>query len=437
MLFTNKITYWNNLNSIQKQNILLRPKILKQNHVKKTVKKIISNVMNLGDKALYKYTKKFDNVTLNNFKVSQDKIDKSECLVNQDFKKSILSSFKNIYKFHLHQNMKIIDIDIQPGIRCQQMIIPIESVGLYIPGGLSPLFSSVLMLAIPASIAGCKNIILCSPPPIVNEILYVAKICGIKNIFEIGGAQAIAALAVGTETITKVNKVFGPGNAYVTEAKLQLNQLLSDFSIDMIAGPSELLIIADCFANSSFIAADLLSQAEHGPDSQVILLTPDEKIAQKVLLEINKQIFYLSRKDIILSALKNSRLIVTSNLLECIEISNHYAPEHLIIQTKKPRCILKNIVNAGSIFLGHWSPESVGDYISGPNHVLPTYGSAVSASGLSVIDFQKRISVQELTSYGLKNVSKAVQCLSLFEKMDAHSNAVTIRVNSLGKNYEK
>ncbi|QCI26533.1 histidinol dehydrogenase [Buchnera aphidicola] len=435
MLLENKIIYWNDLNSIQQKNMLLRPNI-QRNHVKQVVKDIISDVRNLRDEALQKYTNKFDNVQLDSFKVSQDRINKSEFLVDEEFKKSVLLSFKNIYKFHSKQNMNMIDINIQTGIRCQQIVLPIESIGLYVPGGVSPLFSTVLMLSIPAVIAGCKNIILCSPPPIVNEILYVAKMCGINNIFEIGGAQSIAALAFGTETIPKVNKIFGPGNVYVTEAKLQLNQLLTDLSIDMTAGPSELVVIADHSANPIFIASDLLSQLEHGYDTQVMLLTCNHMIAEKVLTEMNKQILNLSRKSIILSALENSRFIVTNNLIDCIGISNSYAPEHLSIQTENSRYILSKVLNAGSIFLGHWSPEAVGDYISGPNHVLPTYGSAIVSSGLSVLDFQKRISVQELTSVGLKSVSHAVMCLSMVEKMDAHSNAIIQRMNFIKNRYE-
>ncbi|CAL4318685.1 histidinol dehydrogenase [Buchnera aphidicola] len=431
MIFNCEVIHWNILNDFQKKNILSRPGISRMNRLKKEVEKIIFNVRNFGDIALKKYTTKFDNISLNHFKVPQDRINQSEYQVSSEFKNAILTSFKNIHFFHKQQINQTIDVETSNGVRCQQITSPIESVGLYVPGGTAPLLSTVLMLAIPAQIAGCKNILLCSPPPIINEILYIAKICGLNNIFEVGGAQAIASFAFGTNTIPKVDKVFGPGNAYVTEAKSQLNQLLPNFSIDMAAGPSELLIIADDQSNASFIASDLLSQAEHGIDSQVILLTTSINIIKHVILEINKQILYLSRSQIIIESLKHSKFILTKNLLQCAKISNMYAPEHLIIHIKKPRNLLKSITNAGSIFLGPWSPESVGDYSSGTNHVLPTYGSATYSSGLGLMDFQKRINIQELTYLGLKNLSHIVKSLSLSEKMDAHNNAIQLRIDSI------
>lgn len=435
MFLNNKIVYWNQLNHSEKKNILSRPKIIKSSDLKSLVQSIISNICDYGDDILYKYTRQFDNFWLSNFKVDINRIDDAKNLISKKFKNSVKLAKMNITAFHAHQLMKNIDINTQIGIRCQQIILPIESVGLYVPGGTAPLTSTVLMLSIPAKIAGCKNIVLCSPPPISNEILYVAKTCGINNIFQIGGAQAIAAMGLGTATIPKVNKIFGPGNSYVTEAKLQLSQLLPELSIDMIAGPSELLIIADDTASPQFIASDVLAQLEHGCDSQVIFLTPSINILKKVLLEIELQLLHLNRYKIIIQSLKNSRFILTYDLLECIKISNIYAPEHLIIQTENPRFLLKYVVNAGSVFLGHWSPESVGDYASGTNHVLPTHGSSVCFSGLSVLDFQKRISVQELTPLGLKNISDSVELIALTENMDAHKQSITCRVNSIKGGY--
>ncbi|QCI25876.1 histidinol dehydrogenase [Buchnera aphidicola] len=437
MLLSNKIINWNILNISEKKQLLLRPKIVQSSDLKESIRVIINNVKNFGDQALYQYTKKFDKVDLSCFQVSKKRIESSSCYINKQLKNAIIIAKKNIQLFHINQKMPCIDINTQVGIRCQQVTLPIESVGLYVPAGSAPLLSTALMLAVPAVIAGCKNIVLCSPPPINNEILYIAKICNIYNVFEIGGAQAIAALGFGTATIPKVNKIFGPGNIYVTEAKIQLNQLLSGLSIDMIAGPSELFIIADKTANPDFIAADVLSQAEHGIDSQVIVASNDISLLQQVLLKLQKQLLSLSRSNIILQSLKNSKFIFTSSLLECVDISNQYAPEHLIIQTENSRNLLDYVINAGSVFLGHWSPESVGDYASGTNHVLPTNGNTISTSGLSVLDFQKKITIQELTPFGLKNITQTVKTLALSEHMDGHANAVIIRANAIKEKYGK
>ncbi|QCI27082.1 histidinol dehydrogenase [Buchnera aphidicola] len=437
MLLYNEIIFWNDLNELQKKNILLRPKITKLDNFKKKVKNILNNVKNFGDDAILKYNKKFDNINLKQIKVSKDKINNSSYFLKNDLKNAILTAKKNIQLFHQNQKCKSLDIHTAVGIRCQQITIPIESVGLYVPAGSAPLLSTALMLAVPAHIAGCKNIVLCSPPPITNEILYISKICNIKNVFEVGGAQAIAALGFGTETVPKVNKIFGPGNMYVTEAKRQLNKSSLNVSIDMIAGPSELLIIADETSDPIFIASDILSQSEHGHDSQVIVLSDNISILKQTIFQVNQQIHNLSRKDIIFESLKNSKFILTTNLLVCTQISNIYAPEHLIIQSKYSRNIVKDIINAGSIFLGKWSPESVGDYASGTNHVLPTHGNSVFASGLSITDFQKKITIQELTPFGLKNIANVVKILSLSEKMDAHANAVIVRCNSIKDKYGK
>ncbi|QCI24758.1 histidinol dehydrogenase [Buchnera aphidicola (Rhopalosiphum padi)] len=434
MKYFNTIVDWNMLNSNEQKNILLRPIIKNNSSIKKKVKEIIENIQISGEKALKEYTILFEKCHINEFEISKEKILSSSLYVNQSLKDAISTAKKNITSFHKAQVLSPIDIETQVGVRCQQIYLPLNSIGIYIPSGIAPLFSTVLMLAIPAKIAGCKEIILCSPPPISNTILYAANICGVDKIFQIGGAQAIAALAFGTKNIPKVDKIFGPGNAYVTEAKLQVSSFFNGPKIDMLAGPSELLIISDETSNADFIASDLLSQAEHSVSSQVILLTPSIELAKKVVISINNQLKNLSKSDDILTALNNSVIILTKDLSECIKISNIYAPEHLIIQTKEPRLILKEISNASSIFLGPWSPESAGDYASGTNHVLPTYGQSVSSSALGLCDFKKRVLIQELTSQGFMDLSNTLEILSEAEKLEAHKNAVKIRVDFLKEN---
>ncbi|QCI23667.1 histidinol dehydrogenase [Buchnera aphidicola (Macrosiphoniella sanborni)] len=432
-----KIIFWNQLNSYEQDKILSRPHLKNSSDFRKTVKKIINNVKNLGDQALKDYSYLFDKYDCKKLQISNKQIIASSSYLSSELKNSINIAKNNITSFHKAQQSSSIDIETQIGVRCQQIHVPLNKIGIYIPGGTAPLFSTVLMLAIPAKISGCNKIVLCSPPPISNEILYSAHICGVDTIFQVGGAQAIAALAFGTKTIPKVDKIFGPGNNYVTEAKLQVSSMFNGTSIDMLAGPSELLIIADNTANPNFIAADLLSQAEHGISSQVILLTPFYELAKEVLDAINKQLKNLSRISEILVALQNSAIIITKNLLECVKISNIYSPEHLIIQTRAPRETLYHISNASSIFLGSWSPESVGDYASGTNHVLPTYGKSVTDSALGLDDFQKRILIQELTPQGFKNLSNTVEILSSAERLEAHKNAVKIRVEYLEGKYGK
>ena len=322
-----------------------------------------------------------------------------------------------------------IDIETQAGVRCQQITRPIESVGLYIPGGSAPLFSTVLMLAVPAKIAGCRRITLCSPPPIADEILYAARLCGIDSVYQIGGAQAVFALAYGSGGVPKAEKIFGPGNAYVTEAKRQVQQ--SGTAIDMPAGPSEVLIIADEAANPAFVAADLLSQAEHGADSQVMLVTPARELARQVAQETAAQLAALPRAATARQALAHSRIIIAADLAQCVAISNAYAPEHLIVQTAAPRALLPQIAHAGSIFLGAYSPESMGDYASGTNHVLPTYGYSKTHSGLGLADFSKRMTVQELSPQGFAALAATVEQLAAAEHLDAHKNAVSVRLVAL------
>ncbi|HET9678548.1 MAG TPA: histidinol dehydrogenase [Buchnera sp. (in: enterobacteria)] len=422
------VFFWKELNEQQKKKVLSRPNIYVKRKCKQLVKKVLFDILNYGDSALKKYCFLFDKKRIEKFKIETKIISSSYLNINKELKKSILNAKNNIEYFHKFQKKKKIDIEIKPGVRCQHISVPIESVGLYVPGGSSPLISTVLMLAIPATIAGCKKIILCSPPPISNEILYCAHICGIQDVYQIGGSQAIAAMAFGTKSIPKVQKIFGPGNAYVTEAKMQVNSFTEGVSIDMPAGPSEVLVIADKSANPDFIAADLLSQSEHGIDSQSIFVTTEYTLIKQVIFSISTQMKKFSKLDLIVQSIENSRFIIAESLLECIKISNMYAPEHLIIQTVNSRKLLKYIVNAGSVFLGKWSPESVGDYASGSNHVLPTNGYALSHSGLSVFDFQKNITVQELTRNGLIDLSDTVLKIASFEKMDAHKNSILVRI---------
>lgn len=427
----NTIIDWNTCNSAQQRELLIRPAITASDNITRTVTEILDNVKAKGDTALREYSAKFDKTEVDALKVTEQAICAASARLNEEFKQAIATAMKNIDTFHCAQKLQAVDVETLPGVRCQQVTRPITSVGLYIPGGSAPLFSTVLMLAIPARIAGCNNVVLCSPPPIADEILYAAELCGVQAVFNVGGAQAIAALALGTESIPKVDKIFGPGNAFVTEAKRQVSQRLDGAAIDMPAGPSEVLVIADSGAIPDFVASDLLSQAEHGPDSQVILLTPDAKIASAVAEAIERQLAELPRADIALQALSASRLIVARDLAQCVEISNLYGPEHLIIQTRNARDLVETITNAGSVFLGDWSPESAGDYASGTNHVLPTYGYTATFSSLGLADFQKRMTVQELSCEGFSALAKTIETLATAEHLTAHKNAVTLRLNAL------
>ena len=427
----NTLIDWNSCSPEEQQALLMRPAISASDSITRTVAEILDNVKNNGDKALREYSAKFDKTEVGALQVTAEEIQQASDRLSDELKQAILAAVRNIDTFHQAQILPSVDIETQPGIRCQQVTRPIASVGLYIPGGSAPLFSTVLMLATPARIAGCKKVVLCSPPPIADEILYAAQLCGVKEVFNVGGAQAIAALALGTESIAKVDKIFGPGNAYVTEAKRQVSQRLDGAAIDMPAGPSEVLVIADSGATPDFVASDLLSQAEHGPDSQVILLTPDTQIAADVAEAVERQLAELSRADTARQALSASRLIVAKDLAQCIAISNAYGPEHLIIQTRNARELVDDITSAGSVFLGDWSPESAGDYASGTNHVLPTYGYTATCSSLGLADFQKRMTVQELSREGFSAIAATIETLAAAELLTAHKNAVTLRVNAL------
>ncbi|CNH74593.1 bifunctional histidinal dehydrogenase/ histidinol dehydrogenase [Yersinia thracica] len=427
----NTLIDWQQCSEAQQKALLSRPAINASERITATVSEILDRVKAEGDSALRDFSQRFDTVKVADIRISRDEIAAAAGRLGDDIKQAMAQAVRNIEIFHNAQKMPVVDVETQPGVRCQQITRPIASVGLYIPGGSAPLLSTVLMLGTPARIAGCQRVILCSPPPIADEILYAAQLCGIQEVFQIGGAQAIAAMAFGSESVPKVNKIFGPGNAYVTEAKRQVSQRLDGAAIDMPAGPSEVLVIADSGATPAFIAADLLSQAEHGPDSQVVLLTPDAAIAQAVAVEVERQLQQLSRADIARQALESSRLIITKDLQQCIEISNQYGPEHLILQIRRPEEIIDQIDNAGSVFMGDWSPESAGDYASGTNHVLPTYGYTSTYSSLGLADFVKRMTVQQLTPQGLLGLASTIETLAQAEQLTAHKNAVTLRVAAL------
>ncbi len=422
--------------SCKKQNkkiSLTRPALSKNNSIQEKTKEIISEVRLKGDKALFQFTEKFDQVKLKNLTVSISEINDAEKKINSKEKDAILFAKKQIEKNQFAQLPKNIMLTVNEGVTCERQARAIQRVGLYIPGGSAPLVSTLLMLAVPATLAQCPEIILCTPPDKKGEInpaiLFAANCCGISSIYKIGGAQAIAAMAYGTKTIPKVNKIFGPGNAWVTQAKILVSENPEGASIDLPAGPSELMVIADNEANECFVAADLLSQAEHGADSQVTLIALSQSFALNVIREIKKQINNLPRKNIIKKSLTKSRIILVNTIEQAIEISNAYAPEHLILNCTQPEKYKSLIQNAGAVFLGAWSPETVGDYVTGSNHILPTYGYARCYSGLSVTDFMKFISFQTVTLPGLKIIGKYAEKLAEIETLDAHKNAVSLRLN--------
>ncbi|WP_122056003.1 histidinol dehydrogenase [Vibrio sp. Evd11] len=424
---------WQSLSESQQDSVLERPAIAEGANITATVSGVIAKVRNEGDAALKELTEKFDGVTPESIRVRSEEIEEACARLTPEMKQALEQAYRNIAKFHEAQKPQPIKVETQPGVVCEQVTRAINTVGLYIPGGSAPLPSTVLMLGVPAQIAGCRKVVLCSPPPIADEILYVAKLCKIDEVYNVGGGQAVAAMAYGTESVAKVDKIFGPGNAYVTEAKRQVSNDFRGAAIDMPAGPSEVLVIADETADANFIAADLLSQAEHGPDSQVVLVTPSPVIADQVTDAVQKQLKELSRATIAQQALASSLIIIAESITQAIAISNFYGPEHLIVQTKNPRELLPLLDNAGSIFLGDWSPESAGDYASGTNHVLPTYGYTKTYSSLGLADFSKRMTVQELTADGLQGLAPTVVTMAEAEGLDAHKRAVTIRVEKLNR----
>lgn len=409
--------------------LLVRPSI-DNKLLLKQVGKILADVQNKGDAALKKYSKKFDGIALRKLFVDAKELKQSEAKITNELKNAIDQAYDNILKFHLTQQEEVKEVETMPGVKCWRKSIPLDRVGFYIPGGTAPLFSTVLMLGVPAMVAGCKDIVLCTPVSkegiIHPAVLYAASKVGIKHICKVGGAQAIAAMAYGTETVQKVSKIFGPGNQYVTAAK-QLVQL-SGTAIDMPAGPSEVCVIADSSARPDYVAADLLSQAEHGIDSQVLLISDSAELIEQVNLALETQLNELSRKEIAQKALQNSKAILVANLDEAMSISNLYAPEHLIIASNNAITYGDQVINAGSVFLGHLTPESAGDYASGTNHTLPTNGYAKAYSGVSVDSFVKKVTFQQITEEGIRNLGKTVITMAEAEGLDAHANAVKIRI---------
>ena len=415
----------------QWSEITARPH-LDHSQLQQTVSSVLSDVRQRGDEAVLDYEERFDHVRLQQLAVSEAEMDEAEGLVSEELKEAIDLAHENIYKFHEAQRFNEVRVETQPGVECWQKSVPIEKVGLYIPGGTAPLFSTVLMLATPAKIAGCRDIVLCTPPnregKVNPAILMAARTAGVSAIYKAGGVQAIGAMAYGTETVPKVYKIFGPGNQYVMAAKQQVS--LGDVAIDMPAGPSEVCVLADDSANAAFVAADLLSQAEHGIDSQVLLITTSEQILSEVQAEVERQLALLPRQEIAAKALDNSRCVLVASADEMMALSNAYAPEHLIIQTRDYEQLATKVVNAGSVFLGPYACESAGDYASGTNHTLPTHGYATAYSGVNLDSYCRKITFQHLTAEGVRRIGHAVELMAAAEQLDAHKNAMTLRIEN-------
>ena len=419
-------------NQAEWTEILKRP-VLNMETLRGTVCEVLDKVKAEGDKAVIEYEERFDKVQLESLAVTDEEMKEAEKEVPIELKVAILLAQRNIYTFHKKQKFEGKKVETMEGVTCWQKAVGIEKVGLYIPGGTAPLFSTVLMLAVPARVAGCKEIVLCTPPnkegKIHPAILYAAQVSGVSKIFKAGGVQAIGAMAYGTESVPKVYKIFGPGNQYVMAAKQQVS--LHDVAIDMPAGPSEVEVIADETANPAFVAADLLSQAEHGVDSQVVLITTSEKLLNEVEYEVQHQLSRLPRWQMAEKSLANSKLILVKDMEEAIAMTNEYAPEHLIIETSNYMELAEKVVNAGSVFLGSYTPESAGDYASGTNHTLPTNGYAKAYSGVSLDSFIRKITFQEINREGIQNIGPAIEVMAANEQLDAHKNAVSVRLASL------
>lgn len=416
----------------QWQELLKRP-VMNTESLFGTVQGIIDRVKAGGDEAVLQYEMQFDKVSLSALAVSSEEFDEAENLIDEELKAAIRLAAGNISAFHAAQRFVGKKVETQPGVTCWQKAVPIEKVGLYIPGGTAPLFSTVLMLAVPACIAGCREIVLCTPPgkdgKVHPAVLFAARVAGVQRVFKAGGVQAIAAMAYGTESIPKVYKIFGPGNQYVTAAKQLVS--LRDVAIDMPAGPSEVEVLADVTANPVFVAADLLSQAEHGVDSQAVLITNSKELQQAVKDEVERQLDLLPRKEIAARSLANSKLIVVKDMEEAVEMTNAYAPEHLIVETENYMAVAEQIVNAGSVFLGTLTPESAGDYASGTNHTLPTNGYAKAYSGVSLDSFIRKMTFQEIKPEGLCKIGPAIEVMAANESLDGHKNAVSVRLDAV------
>ena len=426
---------WQDLTPVEQETLLRRPALAADDRLRREVATILNQVRSGGDAALIRLARELDGVEVSELLVSPGEFEEAESSLRPDDRAAIRAAAANIAAFHRAQLPEPLSVETTPGVTCERLIRPISSVGLYVPAGSAPLPSTALMLGVPASLAGCPIRVLCSPPRtdgrVDPAVLYAAGVCGVSTVVRTGGAQAIAAMAYGTETVPRVDKVFGPGNAWVTEAKEQVAADPRGAARDLPAGPSEVLVIADEMAEPAFVAADLLSQAEHGIDSQVILITPGERLLDRVLTEIESQTKKLSRREIVRQSLANSRAILVRDLASAVEVSNRYAPEHLILQIENPRRVLDRVVAAGSVFLGPWAPETVGDYCSGTNHVLPTYGFARAYSGLGVTDFLRTMTVQTLTEDGLRAVGPIAEQLAALEGLDAHGEAVRKRLEAL------
>lgn len=412
---------------------LLKRPVMNTEDLFDTVRSVINRVKAEGDRAVLAYEEQFDKVQLASLAVSEEEWAEADSLIDEELKQAIRLAKQNIETFHAAQRFEGKKVTTSAGVTCWQKAVPIEKVGLYIPGGTAPLFSTVLMLAVPAKIAGCGEIVLCTPPgrdgKVHPAVLFAAKVAGVSRIFKAGGIQAIASMAYGTESVPRVYKIFGPGNQYVTAAKQLVS--LRDVAIDMPAGPSEVEVLADETANPVFVAADLLSQAEHGVDSQAMLITTSEALQQAVKLEVERQLELLPRKEIASKSLANSKLIVVHSLDEAIELTNAYAPEHLIVETADYLSVAERVVNAGSVFLGHLTPESAGDYASGTNHTLPTNGYAKAYSGVSLDSFIRKITFQEIQPEGIRHIGSAIEVMAANEHLDAHKNAITVRLKAL------
>jgi len=428
------IVNWKDLSADARVALLERPAVALDGEIRAGAAAIIDEVRRGGDAALRRLTERLDRASIVDFRVSEEEIRSAEQALTAGQLAAIELAIRNVRTFHAPQRPAALSIETMPGVVCERVSHPIDSVGLYVPAGTAPLPSAAIMLAVPAVVAGCPTRVLCTPPrpdgTADPAVIVAATRAGVRDIYKIGGAQAVAAMAYGTESVPRVLKIFGPGNAWVTAAKSLVSGAADGAAIDMPAGPSEVLVIADDAANPEFVAADLLSQAEHGTDSQVVLLTTCRSLAERVLTAIEEQLAKLGRAEIAAGALRHSRLIVVEDIAAAIEVSNRYAPEHLILQTRDARQLLTSIRNAGSVFVGPWTPESVGDYCSGTNHVLPTYGFARTYSGLGVDQFMRQMTVQELTRSGLEQLGQAVVELATLEGLDAHAAAVTRRLRS-------
>ncbi len=426
---------WKNLSLAQRRAALQRPAQAARPQIAAAVSRLVAEVRRDGDQALRRLTAKFDGAKLTSLRVSEAEFAAAERALSPADRTALRTAYRNLRRFHAAQAARPVRVATMPGLVCEKLTRPIARVGLYVPGGSAPLFSTALMLGVPSQRAACPTRVLCTPPGrdgrISPWILFAARLCGIRDVFKVGGAQAIAAMAFGTQTIPKCDKLFGPGNAFVTEAKQQVSSLADGAAIDLPAGPSEVMVLADASADPAFVAADLLSQAEHGPDSQVVLVSLSAPLAACVATEVDRQLGELPRRAIAAEALKKSRVLLASSAAEAVAIANAYAPEHLIVQVKSPRRLLPQITAAGSVFVGPWTPESLGDYASGTNHVLPTYGWARAYSGLGLADFSRTMTVQEATPRSLRRLGPVVARLADAEGLTAHQRAVTVRLQRL------